>query len=497
MSEVAGAARPRIGLGTRLVYGSGSLAFGAKDNGLQTILLIFYSQAIGVPVEMVSAVIAIVLVVDAFIDPIVGQTSDNLKSAWGRRHPFMYGAAIPLAITYFLLWTPPHASHVMQAVYLAVVLIVSRTLISCYEIPSSAMVAELTDDYHTRTTLLSFRYVFGWVGGLTMYLLAYNVFLINPQTQRLDLLHVPGYAQYGLCAAVLMVAAIFLSAGGTHRLIPYLRKPPAEQRNLRQLAGDMVATVRHRSFLSMLGVGVFAAMGQGIGFTLNPYFVNYFWQLTGPQISLLILQTALGAFGSTVVAAIVSRWMGKKPAAMTLMLASVLIGALPMTLRLFGLMPPNSSWELFWVLFVFGCITSPMGIAASILVSSMIADVVEDSELRTGKRSEGLFFSAAAFVNKAISGMGVLGAGLILSVIHFPAGRAPGQVGAGVLQNLALVYVPVTIGLYVIAVTIMSQYRISKDAHEANLRRLAEEETAAAETLQEERGPGFPKTVQS
>jgi GPH family glycoside/pentoside/hexuronide:cation symporter len=209
-----------------------------------------------------------------------------------------------------------------------------------------------------------------------------------------------------LAAAILMVTAIFISAAGTHRLIPWLRKPPVENRNLRQLAGDMVATLRHRSFLMMLGVGVFAAMGQGIGFTLNPYFVNYFWHLTPPQLSTLIIQAGVGAFGSTIVAAFVSRALGKKRAAMTLMASSVLIGAVPMTLRLFGLMPPNSTWELTWVLFAFGCVTSPMGIGASILVSSMIADVVEDSELRTGKRSEGLFFSAAAFRQQGHLGHG-------------------------------------------------------------------------------------------
>jgi Na+/melibiose symporter-like transporter len=480
MSEAA-AGRPRIGLFTRLIYGSGSLAFGAKDNGLQTFLLIFYSQAVGVPAAGVSGAIAVVLLVDAFIDPIVGQTSDNLKTRWGRRHPFMYGAAIPLAITYFFLWVPPAGPPTMQVVYLAVVLIISRTLISCYEIPSSALVAELTDDYHTRTTLLSFRFVFGWAGGLSMYLLAYNIFLINPQTHRIDLLHRAGYAQYGLVAAILIVVAIFVSAGGTHRLIPFLRKPPAENRNLSQLAGDMVSTLRHKSFLMMLGVGVFAALGQGIGFTLNPYFINYFWELSQAQISWLIVQAGIGAFGATFVAALVSRPLGKKRAAMTLMAASVLIGAIPMTLRLFDLMPANGSWPLFWTLFVFGCITSPMGVGASILISSMIADVVEDSELRTGQRSEGLFFSAAAFVNKAISGMGILGAGTILGLIAFPTHADRGHVPAEVLRNMALFYVPVTIGLYTVAIAFMSRYTISKDTHEANLVKLASEETAAAE----------------
>ncbi|MFO1013801.1 MAG: MFS transporter [Caulobacteraceae bacterium] len=487
----AEAGKLRVGLASKLFYGSGSLAFGAKDNGLQTFLLIFYSQAVGLQAGWVSAAIAIVLVVDAFIDPIVGQTSDNLKTRWGRRHPFMYAAAIPLGLTYLALWQPPNASPLVQVAYMAGVLIVCRTLISCFEIPSSALVAELTDNYHERTSILSIRYVFGWAGGLGMYLAAYNIFLINPATHKLDLLYREGYAHYGVAAAVLMIVAIFVSAIGTHRLIPFLRKPPEANRNLGQLAKNMLSTLKHRSFLMMLGVGLFSAMGQGVGFTLNPYFINYFWGLSQAQISLLIVQNVVSAIASTLVATFVSRLLGKKPAAMTLMALSVTIGAMPMGLRLLGLMPPNGSWELFWTLFSFACLSGPMGIGASILVSSMIADVVEDSELRTGERSEGLFFSAAAFVNKAVSGAGVLGAGLILFLVAFPPHAAPGSVDQGTLNNLAKLYIPVTLGLYAVAIAFMSRYRISKASHEANLQRLAD--AAAAGEAANERG-ALPET---
>ena len=501
MSLVDGQPRPRIGLGTKLFYGSGSLAFGAKDNGIQTFLLLFYSQVLGLPQIWVALTIAGVMLVDAFADPIIGQTSDNLHSRWGRRHPYMYFAAIPVAISYFLLWSPPAGlSPVMLTVYMAVVLILCRTFISAYEVPSSALVAELTDDYHQRTTLLSFRFVFGWAGGLAMYLLAYQVFLRPTAAQPNGILNAEGYAHYGLTAAVLMVVSIVVSSLGTHRLIPWLRKPPTEQRTMGALMKNMLATLRHRSFLMMLGVGLFAAMGQGIGFTLNAYIVNYFWQLSGNQISILIVQAVFAAFASTVVAAVVSRWLGKKLAAMVLMGASVLLGALPMILRLLDLFPANGSWTLVWTLLVMGCITAPMGIAASILVSSMIADVVEDSELRTGERSEGLFFSAAAFVNKSVSGLGVLGAGAILWLIQFPIGAAPHHVPESTLNNLALLYIPVTIVLYAIAIGFMSRYQISKDTHEDNLRKLAEEELAAEEALREKGGgieppssTGFPR----
>ena len=483
-----GQTRPPISLGTKLFYGSGSLAFGAKDNGLQTFLLLFYSQALGLPPAWVSLAIALVLLADAFIDPIVGQTSDNLKSRWGRRHPFMYGAAIPVAISYVALWSPPHLSPPMLVTYMAVILIICRTFISCYEIPSSALVAELTDDYHQRTTLLGFRYVFGWAGGLGMYALAYLVFLQNPATGQLDLLHVEGYAHYGIAAAILMVLAIVISSMGTHGQIPWLRQPPMENRTLGQLAGDMISTLRHRSFLMMLGVGLFSAMGQGVGFTLNAYILNYFWRLNSGQIVVLIAQSAIGAVASTFVAAYVSRRFGKRNAAIGLMASSVLVGAMPMTLRLLGLFPENGSDMLVPALLLFGSFSSSTGIAASILVSSMIADVVEDSELRTGKRSEGLFFSAAAFVNKAVSGAGILSAGLILGLIHFPVGATADQIGADVLRNLALLYIPVTLGLYSIAIAFMCFYAISKTSHEDNLRKLAEDEVAAAETLREAGG---------
>src|SRR5689334_23295025 len=97
-----------VSLWTRFAYGFGSVAFGVKDNGFAYFLLIFYSQVVGVDSREVSAAISIALVFDAFTDPLVGYFSDNLHTRWGRRHPLMYAAAVPVAISYFLLWRPPH-----------------------------------------------------------------------------------------------------------------------------------------------------------------------------------------------------------------------------------------------------------------------------------------------------------------------------------------------------------------------------------------------------
>ena len=132
--------RVRTSLSTKLIYGFGSVAFGIKDNGFQTFFLLFYSQVIGLAPLLVGLAVGLANVCDAFLDPLIGQISDNWRSAWGRRHPFMYLAALPVSITYLLLWNPPHWSEHALFFYLFIVSIVIRTFISFYEIPSAALV---------------------------------------------------------------------------------------------------------------------------------------------------------------------------------------------------------------------------------------------------------------------------------------------------------------------------------------------------------------------
>src|SRR4249919_1626731 len=83
-----------VDLRTKLFYGFGSIAYGVKDNGFRALLLIYYNQVVGLPASMVAGAIMIALVIDSVFDPIIGQISDNWHSRWGRRHPFMYAAAI-------------------------------------------------------------------------------------------------------------------------------------------------------------------------------------------------------------------------------------------------------------------------------------------------------------------------------------------------------------------------------------------------------------------
>jgi len=466
--------RATLGAGTKIAYGLGAVAFGVKDNGFQFFLLLYYNQVLGLPESWVGLGIMLALVTDALIDPVIGFASDHLHSRWGRRHPFLYASALPVAVTYWLLWNPPTGlSHPALFAYFVVIAVLVRVFVALNEIPSASLVPELTTDYDDRTSILSYRFFFGWWGGLAMTVLAYGVFLQPDAEHPTGVLNPEGYGTYGLAASLVLLAAILISALGTHWTIPYLRQRPATR-----TAGvwgafvELRETLANRSFVALFFAGIFAAMSGGLVGALGIYINTYFWELTATQISVIALGYFLSAVLAVAVAPGMARRLGKKQAAIITSLAAILIGPTPVALRLAGWFPPNGSPSLLPLLFGFGTVTIAVIIMSGILTSSMIADIVEESEVATGRRSEGVFIAANSFVQKAVSGVGIFGSSLLLGAIGFPPGAQPGQVAPEVIHRLGLVFAPTIVVLNLIALAFLSTYGISRASHEANVRRL-------------------------
>src|SRR5262249_20900441 len=234
-------------------------------------------------------------------------------------------------------------------------------------------------------------------------------------------------------------------------------------------------TLSNRSFLALFCASIFGAMAGGLIAALAIYINTYFWELTSSQISVLVLGYFLSAVVAVAIAPGLSRRLGQKRAAILTSLAAILIGPAPVVLRLLDLFPRNGAPILVPMLFAFGTVTIALMIMSGILTSSMVADIVEDSEVTTGRRSEGVFVAANSFVQKAVSGIGIFGSSLMLGAIGFPRDAKPGQVAPEVVRNLGLVYAPSIVVLYLIALAFLATYSISRATHEANLRKLAME----------------------
>ncbi|MDE0988393.1 MAG: MFS transporter [Pseudomonadales bacterium] len=466
----------KVDLSTKLYYGFGAVANGAKSNGFNYLLLFYYSQVIGLRADLVSLGILIALVFDAVSDPLVGYISDNTHSKLGRRHPYMYAAGVPVALAYYFLWSPPAWDETGLFLYFVCMAVLIRTVITFYEIPATALVAELTDDYDQRTEMMSFRYFFGWWGGLTMAVMNYLVFL--PE-EKGGLEYVQGWSNYGLTASIVIFISIYVSAIGTHKHIPHLRKPPSSAPfSFTKTKKEIKETLSNRSFFALFVSALLQAVAAGVSTSLSIYFSRHFWELTTTQIGYMNLPYFFSAFIALMLAPRVSRWLGKKKGGMTVLGLAFAMAPMPYILRVLGLFPENGTDTLFWTLVVFNTVEVTLIIMSSSLIAAMIADVVEDSEVKTGRRSEGIFFAANSFAQKAVNGLGVVVAGQILAIIQFPTKAKPGQVPEETLFDLAYIYVPTLLFFYLFALAVLSVYKINREDHSENLRKLAEVDNA-------------------
>ena len=103
----------------------------------------------------------------------------------------------------------------------------------------------------------------------------------------------------------------------------------------------------------------------------------------------------------------------------------------------------------------------------------MMSDVVEDAQARTGERSEGLFFAGAFFMQKCVSGLGLLLSGAVLTAVRFPVGATPATVTHAVLSHLIIAYCVLTGAVGLIAVAVISRFPLSEVDHRRRLAELA------------------------
>jgi glycoside/pentoside/hexuronide:cation symporter, GPH family len=466
--------RPPLTTSDNIMYGVGSVAFGVHQATLSSALMLFFNQVIGVPAAWVGATMMVTLIFDAICDPLIGEWSDHTRSRWGRRHPFMYAAAVPAAVAFYFLFNPPvgwSTEHLL--LYMAAMLVIVRVLLSFYEVPSSALGPELTLDYDQRTNLMSSRFFFGTLGGAGMSILALQVFLRKDATHPLGILNRAGYSETAFTAAIVIFLSIMISCIGTHHFIETLVQKPEVRGTWREKLREVSGTITNRSFLALTISGIVGAIAGGLRTGLDFYISAYFFELTPAQMSYLAMAALVAAFAGVGLAPAAAKRFGKKPAMIGVFFASLFSGIIPISLRLLGLLAPNGTRELFVIVLAFSFISATLALTGFIIVTSMMADVVEDAAVSTGQRSEGLLFAANGLISKCVTGVGTFFSGLILAWVAFPQKAVPGQVDPQILFHLGWVYVPLVTIFSAISIAVLMFYDIDRSTHERNLEQLA------------------------
>ena len=461
----------RLGRGVILAYGAGAIAYGVKDSGFGSFLLLFYNQVIGLSATTVGLVIMAALLIDAFVDPAVGFWSDRTRSRWGRRHPWMYASLLPIIAGWIALWNPPGGVGPATLAWLFVSAVVVRSAVSAYEVPSVALTPELSADYDERTRIMAWRYLFGWAGGLAIGLAVYLYFLPPVPGYANGLLRRAGYGPFAITGAVAMGAAILVSALGTHREIPRLPNPPLARQTLRASFAELVETARNRAFAILMLAGLAAYTLQGISYAIATYLYIYVWAFQGMKLVVISCVSFIGVGIAFVLAPVLGRRGDKGRAALIAVIVGALAATTPYWLRLAGHYPAPGSAALLPTF----CVTLVIHIAGSvtsfILGASMMADVVEDSQARTGRRSEGVFFAGSFFVQKCTSGIGIFLASALLALAGFPAKAVPGQVPVAIVDRLTVIYAVTYLTLAAVAAFFFARFPFGRAEHEARIGR--------------------------
>lgn len=462
----------RVPTRTRIFQGVGALPDTFKNFAINTFLLLYYNQVLGLPALYVSAALFVALLVDAITDPIVGSYSDSFRSRLGRRHPFMYAAAVPLGLCIYLLFSPPDLSDGALLAWLTVFVVATRVCMTFYYIPWSALFAEFSDDYQERSAIVSYRFFFGWVGGITFSFAVYSLVFPGSAEYPLGQLNPDSYRTFALVLALCVTTAVLVTTHLTRDQIPFLMQPQGEvvPFGLRRVLADVAMALANRDFLILFCAVLASSVVIGTNGALEIYMRTYFWGLDTGSLRWLSLSFTGALLAMLTVLPLQNRFDKKH----LLVGCSVLLmvqGMLLVSLRFLDLLPPNGAPGLLGLLVADAVLRAYLATTALIMFVSMVADTLDVQELNTGRRQEGVFNSAIAFSAKATTGVGMLIAGALLdAVVLFP--RGGGSVGADVVVRLGIIDGFVVPMFNVVWMVLALRYGITRDRHEDVRRRL-------------------------
>jgi GPH family glycoside/pentoside/hexuronide:cation symporter len=488
------AAPAKLPVRTKLLYGLGSMSDGAQLQLVGGVLLLYYNQIQKMPAQWVSLALGIALFVDAFWDAFIGYVSDNLRTRLGRRHPLMYFAVLPAGLAFAALWLPPEGlSQPQLFAWLLFFVIAFRMSHSCFMVPAWALTPELAPDYHERTVVIGYRWMLGASGGAITAVLVYGVFFHKTAQFPLGQLNPAGYPPMAIVIGLFISATILIATLGTHSYIAQLYRPAVRRISLTQSLKEVAATFGNHNFKVSLAAGALGATSVALGAGLTIYFNTYLFELPASSILLTILPLFVSGPLAFLIAPAVSRRIGKRAGCMTLFFTSLAFTHGPIVLRLLNLLPPNHSTAILPILMGASTVSGILAMGGWILSSSMIADITEESQLKTGRRSEALLYYADQLLNKVVSGMATILPGLLLAFVAFPPHATPATLDPAIMRHLAMAYVLIAATLSGISIGMWRFYRIDQAAHQSHLETLGD----AVATVEAAGLSGAPSTAGS
>lgn len=467
----------------KLGYGIGQIGTGVKNTAFSIFLFFYYNQVLGVPGSLAGVASLLALLIDAITDPMVGQMSDRLKSRWGRRHPFMLIGAAPFGLAIYLLFAPPAGltEYGLFAWLLGFAILV-RVLLTFFFVPHLSLGAEIVRDYHERTALIGYRMFFQMGGGLFVSMVGLVIFFPPSEAFANGMLNAASYPGFAIFAGTLGTVAMLWSVFATRSTIPLLSNPIPDPDAVHPILGFITVfrTLRQfafrKLFLTML---VFTTI-IGVTQTLIIYTGTYLFGFSPEQLAIAAASPILGVIFGPLAVKRMSRIYDKKKSMMLCLFWGSVFGFSTQTAFLLGILEPMNVENRLIFVFLMNGVSQIFFVGLYIVMDSMLSDTIDQHELDTGRREEGLFFSASSFAQKASFGLGALVAGIGLDAIKFPKGAAVGDIPMDILTSFAIFAGPLMMIILISSILIIRAYPINQDEHSRILQAIREMKAESA-----------------
>jgi len=473
MSQTATHTRPedRISFLQRLAYGSGAFANNLLAGAIVGMIVLLYEE-LGVSLVLLGVITGAPRLFDAITDPIVGYISDNFKSRWGRRRPLIFVGAILVGVSFFFLWQFPDGQE--PTFYFWYYLIGSMVFFLAYTIFATPWVAlgyELTPDYDQRTLLMGTQ---NFIGQLAFFLPPYMLWIAKQAEWFPDPIDGARLVAAGVAVIVIItgtIPAIFLR----ERLADVALK---ESKASHATGGGFLAEIGYffrsmgqaLSFVPFLKICLvtFLVFNGFILIASYGYFVLSYYVFNGDTeaaAGMGALVATVGTFANFFIVAFVT-YLATQIGQKKTFIIAISLAILGYALKTFAYSPEHPWWIMLPApLMAFG-----LG-SLFTLMPSMMADIVDQDELRTGQRREGMFASIYWWVVKLGQTAASMGGAWLLASTGLDA-ELGGNQAESTLLLLRVYDIGLPILLYALAIGLVMTIDVSREKSEAVRRKL-------------------------
>ncbi|MDR1011211.1 MAG: MFS transporter [Opitutaceae bacterium] len=446
----------RVPMSQKLAYGAGAMTDQFTVTITKNMFYPVFNIALGISPAIIGTVLMIYRLWDGLMDLLLGNISDNARTRWGRRRPFIVAGGVLTGLFLPLLWqASPDWSHTAIIIYMVAAGLLLYTAYALWAMPYYSLGMELTPDYNERTRVVAWRAVFSKCtvifGGWLLALAALPAFA-DPGTGE------PNVARGMRAMGWVMGAVIIICATlpGFFVKERYYEKETKKQGKVGLWRG-LKETLHCGPFLKVMGVYVCQTVGSNLVASLGLY-LNIYYVCGGDQKTAYIIQGLkttvifLPGLFSVPFWAWVCEKIGKKGA----LRITIAMGFLTNILVWFCYTPAYPYLQIVPQVFL-----SAFGSAIWMIVPSMQADIVDYDELHTARRREGSFSSVFSWTSKLAMTFTTGISGFIIVWCGFDKARYGASQPPEVLATMLRWYVFFPMLFWTLAIIILHFYPIT------------------------------------